>query len=284
MHPRELFETQLDVIERAVERVCRDARLAGADAEDFASSARLALLADDYAVLRQFEGRASFATYITVIVRRFLVDQQRKEGRWYSSAEAQRRGAAAVLLERLVHRDRRSLDDAVSIVRGEHPGVSKEELHRLAAQLPERTARPRLVEIAPADEERFASSSSADERVIEHDLGKRSDATSRIVRDALHAMTAQDRVILRLRFAKGVAISDIARALALPQRPLYRRIEALLADLRRALQREGIDAASAGELIGRAGEQLDFGPAWKSGEAHPSIGSEGDGGFGERTS
>lgn len=103
------FEANLDVIERAIARVCRDSRLSGADAEDFASSARLSLLADDCAILRKFAARASMVTYLTVVVRRLLVDARRSEGRWYASAEAQRRGEAAVQLERLVSRDRRPL-------------------------------------------------------------------------------------------------------------------------------------------------------------------------------
>ena len=41
-----LFDENLDAIERAIGRVCAEVRLSGADAEDFASSSRLALLAD----------------------------------------------------------------------------------------------------------------------------------------------------------------------------------------------------------------------------------------------
>src|SRR5215212_8145573 len=89
--PRTLFEANLAVIERAIARVCLDAKLHGVEAEDFASSARLALLLDDCAILRKFEGRSSFATYITVVIRRLLTDQQRAGGRWFPSAEAQRR-------------------------------------------------------------------------------------------------------------------------------------------------------------------------------------------------
>jgi hypothetical protein len=67
MHPPQLFEANLDVIERAIAQVARRVRLRGADAEDFASSARVALLADDCAVLRKFEGRSSFASYVAIV-------------------------------------------------------------------------------------------------------------------------------------------------------------------------------------------------------------------------
>jgi len=276
MTPRELFETNLDLIERAIARVCRDSRLQGADAEDFASSAKLALLANDHAILRKYEGRSSLATYITIVVRRLLVDQRRAEGRWYASAEAQRRGEAAVALERLMHRDRRSLEEAIAIVGAEHPDLTSQELRQLAAALPERAPRARVVALAEGDDERFAGRSVADDLVATLDLRDRSDCASSVVRKALAAMTPEDRVVLRLRFTEGATIAAVARALGTAQRPLYRRIEALLARLRRALEESGIDATAAGELIGAPEERLDFGLSrGKTPVGYPSIRSEG---------
>jgi RNA polymerase sigma factor (sigma-70 family) len=269
MSPHSLFETHLDLIERSIRRVCLDGRITGADADDFASSVRLALLANDGAILRKYEGRSSFATYITIVIRRLLVDQMRAEGRWYASAEAKRRGAVAMLLDRLLHREHRSVDDAIATLRASHPEVSASELREIAAALPPRAARPRLVELDEHAEERLASHASADERVLERDVDQRSERTSRVVTDALAAMSAEDRVVLRLRFGKGASVADIARALGIDQRPLYRRVESLLAQLRSALQRAGLDAASVTDLIGGAGTKLEFGLRKQSG-IHPA--------------
>jgi DNA-directed RNA polymerase specialized sigma24 family protein len=71
--------------------------LRGADAEDFGSSVKLHLLENDCAILRKWEGRSSFATYITIVIRRLLVDQRRAGGRFYTSAAAHRGGDAAVM-------------------------------------------------------------------------------------------------------------------------------------------------------------------------------------------
>lgn len=260
MHPNAVFETHLEPIERAIRFICRDARLTGADAEDFASTVRLALLANDGAILRKYEGRSSFGSYITVVIRRLLVDQQRAEGRWYASAEAKRRGEGAVLLDQLLHRDHRTLDEAVAIVLDRHPGgATAAELRAIAAALPRRDPRPRLVELEEEDEQHFASGSSAEERVVESDLARRSESISRVVSAALQAMTAQDRVILRLRFGKEASIADIARALGLEQRPLYRHVETLLAELRRAIQQAGFDASMLTDLIAGGGDALEFG-------------------------
>ncbi|HVR39891.1 MAG TPA: sigma-70 family RNA polymerase sigma factor [Thermoanaerobaculia bacterium] len=252
------FLENLAVIERAIRVVCAHASLRGADAEDFASIAKLALLEDDCAILRKWEGRSSFATYVTIVIRRLLVDHMRAGGRWYASAAAARRGEAAVLLERLVARDHTSVDDAVTMVRAVHPEVSAPELVAIAAELPERAPRPRLVPMEDETAEKVAARDAADDRVTHFDASRRAAHASGVVNAAMASMSAEDRVILRLRFAKDRTIADIARALGIAQRPLYRRIESLLATLRRALEREGLDAIAAGDLIGAGCDRLDF--------------------------
>lgn len=270
-----LFEENLETIERAIARVCREARLDRSHEEDFASAARLALLDDDCAILRKWEGRSSLVTYLTIVVRRLLVDQKRAEGRWYASAEAQRRGPAAVQLERLTMRDRRSFGDAAEIVRREHAEITTRELEDIAASLPPRSPRPVLLQVADGDEERLASDRTAADLVDALDVARRSKQASDAVRRAMAAMTPQDRVILRLRFSGNASLASIARAFAIEQRPLYRRVEALLASLRRALEAAGVDAASAGDLIGAPEENLNFGLQGKNDEMHPSHGEEG---------
>ncbi|HEX8616847.1 MAG TPA: sigma-70 family RNA polymerase sigma factor [Thermoanaerobaculia bacterium] len=257
MNDRDLFEEQLETIERAIRRVSIDARLSGADAEDFASSVKVAML--DGQILRRWERRSSLLGYLTIVVRRMLVDQKRAEGRWLVSAEAKRRGEPAVLLERLLRHEQRPFEEAAAIVLERHPAATVAQLRETAAALPERVPRPRLVEIGEDAEERFAGSTSADERVMERDRETRAVLASRAVSDAMASMSREDRVILRMRFAKGASIADIARALGIEQRPLYRRVETLLAQLRRALEASGLDASSVVDLIGGTGRPLEFG-------------------------
>jgi RNA polymerase sigma-70 factor, ECF subfamily len=51
----------------------RSLELSEHDLEDLASEVFIAILADDYAVLRRFRGQSSLATYLTVIARRVVV-------------------------------------------------------------------------------------------------------------------------------------------------------------------------------------------------------------------
>jgi RNA polymerase sigma factor (sigma-70 family) len=256
-----LFEANLDVIEHAIAQVCRSVRLFGPDAEDFASSVRIALLADDCAILRKFEGRSSLGSYIAIVARRRFIDQKRTEGRWYASAEATRHGTATVLLERLLRHEGRTLAEAMEITMTQYPDTDRRSLEASANAIPERAPRPRLVPVIAGDEERFAGAAAADDLVTKLDLDQRSERISHAVQTALASMSQQDRVTLRLRFGKGLAISNIARALGIEQRPLYRRIESLLNVLRDTLEQAGIDASEAAELIGAPGERLDFGLA-----------------------
>ena len=272
MDPRELFDANLPVIERVIAHVCRHARLQGADAEDFASASRLRLLDRDCAVLGRYQGRSSLAGYLTIVVRRFLIDHKRAQGRrWFASAEAERHGAVAVLLEQLLRRDGRTLDEAIAVAGMKFPDLTPAALEAMAAQLPDRQPAPRLVAMEEEDDERLPGQAAGDETVRALDVRYRSREASRSMRAALAGLTPEDRVIIRLRYGKEMSIADIARALGLPQRPLYRRVEALMADLRRTLEAHGLTAGDVADLAAGASESLDFGLADRENGHRPSV-------------
>lgn len=52
---------------------CRSIRLTPQDREDLCADVFLAIVRDDFAVLRHFRGQSSLATYLTVIARRVVV-------------------------------------------------------------------------------------------------------------------------------------------------------------------------------------------------------------------
>jgi RNA polymerase sigma-70 factor (ECF subfamily) len=80
------------------------------DVEDLASEVLLQVVANDYAVLRQFRGQSSLATYLTVIARRICVQElarrqvaraagPRDDGRRLSAEEHPRAGVGLETLE-----------------------------------------------------------------------------------------------------------------------------------------------------------------------------------------
>ena len=74
------------------------------------------------------------------------------------------------------------------------------------------------------------------------------------------ALPQEDRALLQFRFAESMKISDISRMMRLPQRPLYRRIEALLDRFRASLAAAGVDGSAALGLLQKTSvDELDFG-------------------------
>jgi RNA polymerase sigma factor (sigma-70 family) len=259
MNARELFEENLSLIDGVIRRVCAKAGLSGADADDFRSDAHLALLENDCAILRQWEGRSALTTYLTVIVQRLYADAcVRAAGRWHPSAEAKRLGDAAVALEHAVRRQGRSIDEALPAARAIDPSLTLERARQILDRLPERAPRPRLVELDPEAEIPTARD-AADARTIAGDAERLAQRTSRIVRQTIEAMPLEDRMIVRLRYGSGMSLADVARMLRLPQRPLYRRIESIVGRLRSALRGAGIKAGDVEELIGSPRNGMDFG-------------------------
>jgi RNA polymerase sigma factor for flagellar operon FliA len=268
-----LFLQNLTLIDRVIAGVCRRGGLYGADAEDFASAAKLALIENDYAILHKWEGRSSLAGYLTVVIQRLLADERmRTLGRWHASAEASRMGDAGVLLETLIRRDRRPVEEVLPIVRGVAPALTREDVERMAARFRQRTSRPRPVELETADLGALTASDRADGLALTNEARRLAQRVGAVVRTALAALPLEDRMVIKLRFGSAMTLAEVSRMLRLPQRPLYRRIEALLGRLRRALLDAGIDLDSLDAVLGSAAEDLDLGlGGGKTGGARQSL-------------
>ena len=231
----------------------------GADAEDFASNARLALIENDYAILKLFTGRSSLGTFLTVVIQRMLIDERTKRtGRWHASREAERLGEAGVMLEKIVRRERRTIDEALPILRAIDPLLTRERVVEMAERLPMRPARTQRVDLEP-NEWRLASGSQTDDRAIEADRQQLSDRVATIVRETLETMPLEDRMIVRFHFGESMTMAEISGLLRLPQRPLYRRRDALLERFRTAISAAGIEATDIADLIGDNTREMDFG-------------------------
>src|SRR5947209_1314930 len=126
LHPRQLLEDNLDLVERVIRFTSRRQRLDEADAEEFASTVKLRLIENDYAIVRKFQGRSHLSTFLTIVVQRMLLDYRIHHwGKWHASAEAKRLGDVALELEQLLHRDGRTIDDALPLLRAQHPEATR---------------------------------------------------------------------------------------------------------------------------------------------------------------
>src|SRR3954467_3768557 len=121
MDAEEFYKQHLTIIAQIAHAVCRRNGVDDHDAEDFASDIRLKLCDDDYAVIRKFQGKSGFVTYLTVVINKAFLDHRRRIwGKWTPSAQAKRLGGVAVLLETLVYRDSQSFDAACQILEQKH--------------------------------------------------------------------------------------------------------------------------------------------------------------------
>jgi RNA polymerase sigma factor (sigma-70 family) len=251
---RELLVSNLALIERVVAFTCRRHGLKVDETEEFGGVVRLKLVENDYAVLRKFEGRSSFATFVTVVIHRMLLDYRiHLWGKWHASAEARRRGDAAVEIEKLLHRDKRTADEAYVLLSPRYPWLTREAFAEIAAALPRREPRAKLVEIDDA-----AAVVSETGAPFPLDRTRISELISAIVRTFIDALPAHDRLVLQLRFDSAMSVAQIARSLGVDQKQLYRTIEKRLRELRTALEASGVSDDDAADIIGDRGVVLDF--------------------------
>ena len=260
MTPEEQFLAQLELIDRVIAAICRRHSCYGADAEDFASSVKLKLIDNDYAVIRKFQGKSLLATYLTTVVANLFRDERiRKWGKWRASATAERLGAEARNLEQLIYRDGFSLEESVAkLVSDARVSLSRQELNHLAGKLPVRKPRVRVEgELQLPD---VASDDRIDDGILDRHRTELQAKTETALGKALADLPPEDRLILRMRY-DGHKVSNIAKILRLPQRSLYSRLEKNLKQLRQALEAEGLNREEMQEIFGWKGfdVRLDYG-------------------------
>ncbi len=246
--PEQLFLGHLKLIDKVAAHAARRHHFSREETEDFVSIVRLKLLEEDYRVIRKFEGKSTFRTYLTMVIQRLMLDHQNHLwGKWRPSAEAERLGPAAVRLEMLMVREGLTFDEACEcLLTNEHVELSREQLHDIASRLPHRNP-PRRMQDDVELVEWPAEGESPYERMLGRERLERLATIQKLVRKALSSLAPEDRLIATMRCE--LQISQIAKSLHLEQKPLYRRIEKILLTLRKKLEDEGFGKDEIGPLL-----------------------------------
>ncbi|HTE18949.1 MAG TPA: sigma-70 family RNA polymerase sigma factor [Armatimonadota bacterium] len=247
-----LLTDNLEWVDRVAIRLCRRNGLDPDEVDEFLGEVRLRLVENDYAILRKFRGESAVTTYLTVVVTSLFRDYRVSLwGRWRSSAAAKREGELAIRLEMLVYRDGFRVDQAGEILRaGGHPHVTDADLLQLLKRLPEH-ATPR-VHVGGDPLDQLPDSSGADQAVLADEEGQERHAAEHALGHGVEGLPEDDRRIVRL-WMQGTRVADIARALHMPQKPLYRRLDNIFAALRVQMERAGITREQVRGLLDEEG-------------------------------
>jgi RNA polymerase sigma factor for flagellar operon FliA len=270
MQPEESFLEHLRTIERIAGCVCRRNHLSPDESAEFTQEVKLRLIEGEYAVIRKFEGRSSFSTYLTTVITR-LFHQYRVEqwGKWRPSAEAKRLGDKAITLERLITRDGFTFDEAVQILTTRTgANLNRGQLEAIYQRLPPRQPRPMMVsgDVSP---DAVSTAADADD-YIEADARKETALNTTTILDrVLATMEAEDQLILQMRFWECRKVPDIAERLKLDQKKVYKRLDKLFLTLRRALEAAGISRRDIDALLTKGDQDLHFStPTANAGKPH----------------
>lgn len=281
MGVEQFFLTNLREIERIIAFVCRRNHLARADCEEFASHVKLKLIEANYAVLRKFEGRSTFSTYMTTVIQRlFFQYRVQMWGKWRPSAEAKRMGDKGVTLERLLTRDGYTFGEVVELLTtGAEQAFTRSELEAMYIRLPSRMPRPVLVSDAGVPDVAAPDSDTAD-GLLSGERAATARATATAIDQAIESMEPEDQIILRMRFVHACRVPQIAEALHADQKKLYKRIEKLLSGLRATLESAGIRRADVDDLLAHGEHEIRF-TLTRGEKSGPGPSNSPDGGFGD---
>jgi RNA polymerase sigma factor (sigma-70 family) len=246
-----LFLASLPIIDDITGQICRRHRLFGAEAEDFRSEVRLHFIENNYEVQRRFEGRSSLPTYVAVVIQRLFLDYRNRQwGRWRPSAAVKRLGPTAIVLERLISRDGWTLEQAAEVLRTNYGIALDERLRAVCVDVVKRMPR-RFVEEDEAGEIPMPGP-LPDANVVRAEQGFLAKRVQATLDRARRSLGPEEQLILKMRFEDAVSVADIARALHLNQKRLYRTIERLLARIGEALEAEGIAHSDVSTLFSDA--------------------------------
>lgn len=250
MGSHNLYSEYQDAIEAVLAFIRRRHRLTPDDGDEFSSWARLRLLENDCAVLAKFQGLSSFKTFIVSVISHLFQDWRNQQwGKWRPTAEARRLGPVAIELERLILRDKIDFDQASQLLVSKGLAESIRQCDELWSRLKRHVGRE------------FVSIDTAHDVVVAPppdplDEEERRRLAARVLAAMHHALAqlpAADNLIFRLRYWDKVTVAKIAVMHGVEQKPLYRRYDRILDQLRKAMAAHGVTEAEIRELLDEIG-------------------------------
>lgn len=236
----QLIRQQRPHLRRLVRDISRRYHLAASESTEFTARVDHAFERHDYELLRAFDRRSTWETYLTTVVTRLFFEFQTELwGQWRPSAASQALGPGAMLLEELMMRDRLPLADAAQVMRTTHRvDLSRQRIEELARELG-------LTGDLGVDH----GYAEAPGRAVGAGIHAHDPAIQVALRDAITLLLPEDRMLLAMRYVDRQPITRIAKLLKADPRPLQRRIEQAKEVLRTSLLTQGIAIEDVDALL-----------------------------------
>jgi RNA polymerase sigma factor for flagellar operon FliA len=123
--------------------------------------------------------------------------------------------------------------------------ATEQELYQLSLGFPRRAPR-RFVESDVL--EQLPTGQTAEDGIERARRSQLAAAAEAALREALEKLSPQDQLLLKMCYVNGLPLSEVARALKVEQKPLYRRRDHVLAVLREQLEQHGISRSDVPDI------------------------------------
>ncbi|MGE0918346.1 sigma-70 family RNA polymerase sigma factor [Trichlorobacter lovleyi] len=204
---------------------------------------------DDYRRLREFKGTSSITTYLTAIISRLVVDIVRsRTGRNRAKERAERFGELGRRTYELVVQARHTISETVEILQINYGMIADAgQLQAILGEMQGRNSR------YPSDTDHETAWNDSGELVsIQRDTPEQKLADKQqdkkrkeVLKQVLDSMTAEDKLLVRLRFPLDDATDPldaitVAKMLGLNQQEVERRTRRVLTTCRELLLKQGV--------------------------------------------
>ena len=182
---KSLFESNLSMTEEIIRKRCRKYSFDNNLIDEFCSFVYEKLIDNDYKKIRDFKGKSSYKTYITVVISRIFIDKMRLWGRWRPSQKAIQMGKEAEILEELVFRDNYTFDHAYSTLTTNHKiSINRERAYEIVSLLQKlHVKRPKSREVELDDNASDEGNFAPDKVIIKREISDKKHQIEKVVKE-----------------------------------------------------------------------------------------------------
>lgn len=235
----QLLEDNQKLIQRICRFYCHRHGLDDTESQDFCSIVQVKLIENDYHRLRQFKGK-NLKSFLTTTIIHLLQDHKNKIwGKWRPSSKAESLGSVAIKLEAYIHRDKRSLNSAIEILRtNDGIKLDDKELIALYQQLPVRKERATLE--SPSMDALAHQTENPQQQLLDKETEDQLKSSGSVLTKCIERLDLDDRFIVKRIYWDNITVTRLAIILNEDRAVLYRRLDKIIRKLRKELKKEGL--------------------------------------------